>query len=340
MSCEIGIRGRRRRLARGLAVLLSALLMLSPGSGFARVLTADQTASLASVIVRSDPVGASVYVDGRFVGATPINVDRLAAGDHRVRIVKPGYLENGRVVRTAAGRTSTVEVTLTRDVNVPAAAQVTGSTGDDGGVPKWVWWAAIGGGVAATAYILANRNSAPVAGTISASPSTALQAGTTVTFTSQGASDPDGDSLTYSWDFGDGSTGTGQTTTKVYSASGTMNVTLTVSDGKKDATATTSVTVRSLTGIWTGFSPAYGNTTASLTQTGSSISGSWTDQGIPPTASITGSVTASAQPVLLNLLFTDGTRATYTASVSADVNTLSGTYVDPGATATFTLTRR
>ena len=53
-----------------------------------------------------------------------------------------------------------------------------------------------------------------------------------ILFDGTGSSDPDGDTLTYSWDFGDGSTGSGDTPTHAYSWGDTFDVTLTVSDGK------------------------------------------------------------------------------------------------------------
>jgi PKD repeat protein len=50
--------------------------------------------------------------------------------------------------------------------------------------------------------------------------------------------------LTFSWDFGDGTLGTGATTTHTYSAAGSFTVTLSVSDGVNPAvTGTVSVTV-------------------------------------------------------------------------------------------------
>ncbi len=57
-------------------------------------------------------------------------------------------------------------------------------------------------------------------------------AGQTVAFDGSGSTDPDGDLLTYVWDFGDLTSGTGITPTHVYSAAGTFHVTLTVSDGR------------------------------------------------------------------------------------------------------------
>ena len=62
-------------------------------------------------------------------------------------------------------------------------------------------------------------------------------------FDASGTSDPDGDPLTYSWDFGDGGTGTGVAATHVYSAPGTYSVTLSVSDGQNESAATGPVTV-------------------------------------------------------------------------------------------------
>jgi PKD repeat protein len=56
-----------------------------------------------------------------------------------------------------------------------------------------------------------------------------------ITFNGSGSYDPDGDSLTYAWIFGDGNTGTGVNPTHVYTAGGTYTVTLVVNDGKVDS---------------------------------------------------------------------------------------------------------
>jgi PKD repeat protein len=53
-----------------------------------------------------------------------------------------------------------------------------------------------------------------------------------VTFDASAAADPDGTIVSYSWDFGDATTGQGKTVTHRYKAAGTYKVTLTVTDDK------------------------------------------------------------------------------------------------------------
>ena len=52
-----------------------------------------------------------------------------------------------------------------------------------------------------------------------------------ITFSGTGSSDPDGDALTYQWDFGDGATGSGVAPSHAYTALGSHTVTLVVNDG-------------------------------------------------------------------------------------------------------------
>lgn len=68
--------------------------------------------------------------------------------------------------------------------------------------------------------------------------------GEPITFDGSGSYDPEGDPLTYSWDFGDETTGTGVNPTHIYTAGGAYTVTLVVNDGSLDSEpVTTTATV-------------------------------------------------------------------------------------------------
>ena len=81
-----------------------------------------------------------------------------------------------------------------------------------------------------TAVIKTNKNSGP--------------APLTVNFDATQSSDPNGDPLTFLWNFGDGTSATGGTATHTYTANGTYKAELTVSDGEDSVTVSTVITVR------------------------------------------------------------------------------------------------
>lgn len=72
--------------------------------------------------------------------------------------------------------------------------------------------------------------------------------GVSVLFDGSASSDPDGQGLTYSWDFGDGETAAGAAPRHAFPAAGRFLVTLTVSDGELTATDTAVVTVAAPSG--------------------------------------------------------------------------------------------
>jgi subtilisin len=105
--------------------------------------------------------------------------------------------------------------------------------------------------------------------------------GLSCSFNASGSSDSDGSIVSYAWTFGDGTTGSGVTTSKTYASGGTYTVTLTVTDDDS-ATGTTSqnVTVSSSGG---GLAVA--------------LSGSSTNNGSSWTAHVTVTVTNDGSPV-------------------------------------------
>ena len=86
-------------------------------------------------------------------------------------------------------------------------------------------------------------NSLPVA-LFTAAP-TSGSAPLTVRFDGSASRDPDGSITGYSWDFGDGTKGTGKTTSHIYTRAGSFTIKLTVTDnsGALSKTLTKTITV-------------------------------------------------------------------------------------------------
>jgi hypothetical protein len=324
-------------------VMIAAALVASPVPNFAR--SGDAAAPAARVVlsVETDPIGAAVYIDGKFAGQTPLQVKELVPGDHRVRLVKDGYVENSRVL-SVGGNTRALQVKLTRAAATePAPVTTATTTAPSGNSKKWLWIGIAGGGAAAAiAAVALTKNSPPNAGTIGVNPGgTGMVNVTSFSFTAQGASDPNNDTLSYTWNFGDGATGTGATATHVYSAPGTYKITLSVSDGKKSANAPDgSVTVAAnLSGGWSGATDQgfSANVAWTLTQTGLALGGTMTLSG-----SVTGSIgntngTVGQSTYPTSVDFTSGT---FTVNNFTGTNTIRfvGTTDATGATMTGTLT--
>jgi glucose/arabinose dehydrogenase len=110
------------------------------------------------------------------------------------------------------------------NVNIPVDVAMA----PDGGL----YWLSLGpgsgtnGGIYKIIYTTGNRQPTAVA---TATPGNGL-APLTVSFSGSNSTDPDGDPLIYSWDFGDGQTATGSDVTHTYTADGQYSVVLTVND--------------------------------------------------------------------------------------------------------------
>jgi hypothetical protein len=63
--------------------------MRPPSIAESRAEAGDVHALSGSVVIASDPPGAEIYVDGRFVGQTPSTI-HLASGSHRVEVKSQG----------------------------------------------------------------------------------------------------------------------------------------------------------------------------------------------------------------------------------------------------------
>jgi hypothetical protein len=87
---------------------------------------------------------------------------------------------------------------------------------------------------------IVNDDHAPV---VNAGPNQTVTEAAPVLFDASGSTDADNDPLTFTWDFGDGTTGTGAKPTHVFADNGVYVVTVSVSDGYNVSTGTVTVTV-------------------------------------------------------------------------------------------------
>jgi len=349
-------------MRQGLSLTLAGLILFNFGSPLSLLARAGESRPAVpsgDLSLASDPLGAGVYVDGVFAGQTPVMLS-VPAGEHRVRLVKDGYLENSRVVSVDEGRATSVQVKLTRQVGSQAArleqVQVAVGPAQGGGGSKLPWLlVGLGGGFAGGYLYQKSKSSdapstpanrAPTAGAVAISPSIGLMSATSISFSVASAADADGDALTFAWTFGDGSTSTSASPTHTYSTAGTFTVTVSVGDGKGGTVSTSGqVTIKSLAGTWTG--PLIGNQTYNtilvMVQSGASVTNAstYSDQ-FQNAGTLTGAVTATAPIVTLSVTVGTNTPFTFTGTptLTAGTDTLTGTANGSGFTnASWVLTR-
>ena len=192
-----------------------------------------------------------------------------------------------------------------------------------------------------TVHVLQTANSPPTA---NAGAALTGVANVPVQFDGTGSTDPEGYALSYSWDFGDNTTGVGATPTHTYSRCGNYNVGLTVTDiVSLTGTASTTVTVSSsgidnpVANAGGGTAGHYDGTVAANVQFDGSASAdpdctiaqyNWdfgdgtTGLGVNPTHSYT---TAGDYVVSLTVTDNDSLTATATATVTiVNAGTLDG----------------
>ncbi|UVE49661.1 PKD domain-containing protein [Haloferax larsenii] len=185
---------------------------------------------------------------------------------------------------------------------------------------------------------------------------TGAEAGhTTVVLNASGSSDPDGDNLTYEWDFGDGNTASGLEVNHIYDTEGTYNVTLTVTD-EHGATATDTMNVTVENGlpsavispdntidVYAGDSVSF-NASGSSDPDGDSLTYSWDfdADGVEDATGVSPSYTfdtAGTYNVTLTVTDADGATDTATTTVSVSdpqTTTDDGTSDDSDNTTTTT----
>jgi PEGA domain len=98
------------------AITVLALATLGPGAAAAQTspATSRPNASAAVLIVRSEPAGAIVRVDGEAAGVTELQYV-VEAGVHTITIEHDGYLKESRRVEVSDKTPTTLDFSLERD---------------------------------------------------------------------------------------------------------------------------------------------------------------------------------------------------------------------------------
>lgn len=193
----------------------------------------------------------------------------------------------------------------------------------------------------------ANRPPAITAATVT--PGSGITTLTTYAF-SASATDPDGDSLTYSWDFGNGASSSNSAASVVYNNANTVTYrpTLTVRDaGGEAASVTLSVRSVSIGGDWQGTLEGLPITARMTQYLGGVVDGTWQMSTIGGVGEIgptgePGKIQANGQFELrFKVRVGSFSDFYYRGSISADGTTLTGTLQGSGFSGeVMTLTKR
>jgi len=68
--------------------------------------------AVGTLDVSTSPSGASVYLDNAYVGTSPLSIDDLDVGSHKLILKKSGYTDYSKLVKITDGDTTTVDATL------------------------------------------------------------------------------------------------------------------------------------------------------------------------------------------------------------------------------------
>ncbi len=86
-----------------------------------RAVNVDMISNSGTLVVQSTPPGATVFVDGRDEGVTPLSIERIGQGQRDVSLQLPGYRPYRRTVVIQAADTSRVDAEM---VPIPGGLRV------------------------------------------------------------------------------------------------------------------------------------------------------------------------------------------------------------------------
>jgi hypothetical protein len=102
--------------------------------------------------LKASEAGARVYVDGKFIGQTPLSGVELKAGTYKLRISKIGFYDVLKTVTVTAGQEQRLEATM---LMLPADINPLLAKKPRHWYEKWWVWASAAGGLVALATAIA-----------------------------------------------------------------------------------------------------------------------------------------------------------------------------------------
>jgi eukaryotic-like serine/threonine-protein kinase len=109
---EVVGRGGRRRLVVGALLAVAALAAVAVAVVMATKRDAAPAATTGVLKVETTPSGVSVFVDDELVGTTPIVLPDVAAGKHRVRLERDGFVSMSTSTSVAPGENASIIVAM------------------------------------------------------------------------------------------------------------------------------------------------------------------------------------------------------------------------------------
>ncbi|PID37965.1 MAG: hypothetical protein CSB49_07965 [Proteobacteria bacterium] len=103
---------------------------------FERARRKAKRARRGSVELKTAPLGAKAYVDGRFAGVTPTTVFGLSAGEHYATFKKAGFIKGAKKIEVSGRRQGSFEVTLERSQKILLLQQTLRKAQRDLGQPR------------------------------------------------------------------------------------------------------------------------------------------------------------------------------------------------------------
>ena len=103
-----------RIMKRRRNILIKAINIFLIGVCIAVIIASGYSLLAGTVSISSDPAGAEVYFDDKFVGITPVIIQNVMAGTHSLMVKKDGYDPAYQMIHVDVQETISSEMSLAK----------------------------------------------------------------------------------------------------------------------------------------------------------------------------------------------------------------------------------